>query len=336
MNIAEQPTAPESQLNPMDPVRSACALIPPLYNLENFVAVNPFLGWSSMQFVEASDRISSGLDTDILPGLDHYRKAWQDRMINSEDIDIAAQRHGLHPDEIFNALSGQNKERPSAVPHGRLASERVFECSGIELTKILRRFVSRCLADVCSNPSIDSGHPITPDKLYQELLERASIDKTFELMGVSGWRSWMKSAPTDYRTAVNWVSPKLSLGPSEAEAYSYRLLCSQYGWASYLRGMGWNSNQNDLAFVEALCAALQIFDLAVAELMLNGPIRYSQPSTSRENTLVRLCLQDAYEDRLMKSQFTNLIVNKREVAQSRADFHVIFCIDVRSEWRAYS
>ena len=331
MNITELPNASESQLNARDLVRAACALIPPLYSLENFVAVNPFLGWSSIPFAEASDRISSGLDAEILPGLDHYRQAWQNQLITNTEIEAAARRQRLNPDVVINSLSGQKSDCTSEVTDGRLASERVFVQSGIDLPKILRRFVSRCLAEVCSNTLNSSEQPITPDKLYQELHERATFDKTFELIGVSGWRSWMKAAPADYHKAIDWVSSKLLLGPCESEAYFFRLLGSQYGWASYLRGMGWNSTQNDLAFVEALCAALQVFDLAFAELMLGEPYGFSQSFTNPENSLVRLCLQDAYEDHLMKSQFAKLFVDKLKTGQNRADFQVIFCIDVRSE-----
>lgn len=329
MNIAESPPATAPELNAITAVRAACALIPPLYNLENFVAVNPFLGWSSTPLIEASDRISLGLGAEVLPGLGHYRKAWQERKIDSNDIDRAALRHKVNPNEILKALSGQASESLSAVASGHLESERVLNQCGIELPRAIKRFVSRSLADVCSNRLSNSAHLITPNKLYQELLERASIDKTFELMGISGWRKWIKAAPADYLKAIAWVGSKHPRASSEA--YAYRLLGSQYGWASYLRGMGWNSNPDDLVFVEALCAALLVFDLAIADLMPGEPHQHPETPTLPKHTLVRLCLQDAYEDRLIKSQLAKFTADKPELPRCRPDFQVMFCIDVRSE-----
>ena len=331
MNIKEPPAAIAPESSAITAVRAACALIPPLFSLENFVAVNPFLGWSSTPLVEASDRISLRLGAEVLPDLEHYRKAWQDRKIDSNDIERAAVRHGVHPEAVLKALAGEVPESLSAVSVRHMESERVLNQCGIELPRAIRRFVSRSLADVCSNPLRNSAQPITPDKLYQELLERASIDKTFELMGVSGWRKWMKAAPTNYLTAINWAGSKRLLGSSEAEAFAFRLLGAQYGWASYLRGMGWNSNQNEFAFVEALCAALQVFDLAVAELVPGEAILNQESILRRDDNLLRLCLQDAYEDRLVRSQVSKFVAATRTTPNSRPDFQVMFCIDVRSE-----
>ena len=96
MKVAESPPVPVTESSAITAIRAACAVIPPLYNLENFVAVNPFLGWSSTPLIEASDRISCGLGVEVLPGLEHYRKLWQGGEIDSSDIDRAALRHRVN------------------------------------------------------------------------------------------------------------------------------------------------------------------------------------------------------------------------------------------------
>lgn len=330
MNIAEPPPATTTKTSSASAVRAACALIPPLYNLENFVAVNPFLGWSGVPLAEASARISSGLDAEILPPLAHYREAWKGDKIGFDDLARAAARHGLHTEDLLAKLAEPRAGALPSAPAERLESERVFLQYGIDLPRFIRRFVSRSLADLCSNRPAQFGPP-TPNGLYQELLQRASLDKTFDLAGVSGWSKWMKSAPSDYGDAAAWVEAKRSRGLLEPEAYAYRLLGSQYGWASYLRGLGWNSGANELSLLESLCAALLVFDLALSELIPSKT--EGEPSTwiAREDDSIRLCLQDAYEDRLTKAQLSAFMDAKSEAKQDRPEFQLLFCIDVRSE-----
>jgi uncharacterized protein YbcC (UPF0753/DUF2309 family) len=328
MNIAEKLPVLTPEATAKSAILAACDRIPPLYSLENFVAVNPFLGWSKTPLIEASAHIALGLDAQILPDLKHYRTLWQNQKIDQDDIVRAATRHGINPDDVFKAMAGEPSE--AMVLATQLESERVLNQLGIDLPKAIQRFVSRSLADVLSRPSSDTGGSVTPSELYKELVWRASVDRTLELLGVPGWRKWIRSAPDDYAAAIRWVSSKRPCDSQEAEAYAYRLLGSQYGWASYLRGLGRGSYPNDLAYVEALCAALEVFDLAISELVANHSRSLPAPVV-KETDSFRLCLQDAYEDRLVKSQVATFNTNQPEPLRDRPDFQLMFCIDVRSE-----
>ena len=331
MNLAEQTPITTYEAKATPAVRSACALIPPLFDLENFVAVNPFLGWKKTPIDMASARIAAGLDADVLPDLEFYRRHWQNQRIESHDISLAASRLGLNPDEVIAALAQGKTDNAISPPSVRLESERVFDEYGIDLPKIIRRFVSRTLASVCAHRASNLALAITPNQVYRELVERARIDRTIELAGVSGWRKWFVSVPNDYIEAIGWVDATGRFDFSVAEAYAYRLLGSQYGWASYLRGIGWNSGPNDLVFVEALCAALLVLDLAISELMPSIEANTRQSRATQNETSIRACLQEAYEDRLVKSQLSTFLKTTIEAPLSRPDFQLMFCIDVRSE-----
>lgn len=331
MNLAEQTPITTYEANAMSAVRSACALIPPLFDLENFVAVNPFLGWVKTPIDMALARIATGLDADVLPDLEFYRRHWQNQGIESHDISEAASRFWLNPDHVIAALAEGETDIAISPSSVRLESERVFDEYGIDLPKLIRRFVSRTLASICAHRAGNLALAITPSQVYRELVERARIDRTIELAGVSGWRKWFVSVPSDYEEAIGWVDATGRFDSSVAEAYAYRLLGSQYGWASYLRGMGWNSGTDDLVFVEALCAALLVFDLAISELMPSIAGHTRQSRSNHDETLIRMCLQEAYEDRLVKSQLSTFHKATLEPPMSHPDFQVIFCIDVRSE-----
>jgi uncharacterized protein YbcC (UPF0753/DUF2309 family) len=351
MSVAETIPVNFPKSDPLATVRTVCALIPPLFDLENFVAVNPFLGWSDTPLVQASVQLATGLDAEVLPALDFYRRAWDTGAVNSEGVARAALRHGLTPEEVLKVLKDPESEKPPTGRVVQLHSERALINRGIDVPKMVRRFVSRTLAGLYSQGPI--APRIRGNQIYQELVSRAAIDKTFEIAGVSGWNQWMRSAPDDYLEAINWSASKQSDGSCLSEAYAYRLLGSQYGWASYLRGLGWNTGADELDLVQALCAALQVLDVAIAELLPEQPPLQKDPSLKPEpalgenlsqqidlagqikEQLVRLCLQEAYEDQIVESQLSTLIKQTSQPPHLRPgirpDFQLLFCIDVRSE-----
>jgi hypothetical protein len=329
MYLAEHTLVATSETSALTAVRAACALIPPLYDLENFVAVNPFLGWSKTPLDEASEKIAAGLDAEVLPKIAFYRTQWENQKLDTRDITEAALRRGLDPQEVINALSRRGTNLPTLESQVQLEAERVLNENGVDLPKLIRRFVSRTLAALCSSRATHKAFPISPNQVYQEIIERAAIDRTFELAGVHGWRAWFRSAPSDYFEAINGDHPKRQ--SDLTEEYAYRLLGTQYGWASYLRGIGWNSSANDLAFVEALCAALLVLDRAISELMPAKAFFAAHPRLSQRDQSIRLCLQDAYEDRLIKTQLATFTGRNSGPPSCRPDFQLVFCIDVRSE-----
>ena len=54
-------------------VMSVTRRIPPLWDLDSYVAVNPFLGFAARPIGEAASEIGDGLGARLLPGVDYYR-----------------------------------------------------------------------------------------------------------------------------------------------------------------------------------------------------------------------------------------------------------------------
>ena len=59
-------------------IQSACAKIPPLWPLKNFVAVNPFLGLRDMRFHDACRLIHRVGHGDMILPVGHYQKSFQE------------------------------------------------------------------------------------------------------------------------------------------------------------------------------------------------------------------------------------------------------------------
>ncbi len=66
--------------------------IPPLWDLRNYVAVNPFLGFSDRPIDEAAREIGDGLGARVLPGVDFYRAKWRQGAFSPIDLAAAASR----------------------------------------------------------------------------------------------------------------------------------------------------------------------------------------------------------------------------------------------------
>lgn len=75
-------------------VRTACKRIAPLWPLQNFVAVNPFLGLSEMPFVDACELIRKVAPGGMQMSLNFYREKFESGEIKSEDLEAALSHAG--------------------------------------------------------------------------------------------------------------------------------------------------------------------------------------------------------------------------------------------------
>jgi hypothetical protein len=57
-------------------IERVCARIPPLWDLSNYVAVNPFLGFSNEPMPDVARQVRDGIGGRLLPGIAFYRKRW--------------------------------------------------------------------------------------------------------------------------------------------------------------------------------------------------------------------------------------------------------------------
>ena len=73
-------------------VAAACRLIPPLWDLSNYVAVNPFLGFAATPIDQAAREVGDGLGAAVLPGVDYYRGRWEAGDFGPADLARAAER----------------------------------------------------------------------------------------------------------------------------------------------------------------------------------------------------------------------------------------------------
>src|SRR5512146_2464172 len=90
MTTLETPPAAGRHTELETALHEACRRLPPLWPLQNFVAVNPFFGLSDRPFIEAASLIRRVGHGDILMPAQYYLDAIDSGRITEQDFALAA------------------------------------------------------------------------------------------------------------------------------------------------------------------------------------------------------------------------------------------------------
>ncbi|WP_435021070.1 putative inorganic carbon transporter subunit DabA [Tundrisphaera sp. TA3] len=321
-----------------DDVARVCRRIPPLWDLTNYVAVNPFLGFASRPIGEAAREISEGLGAHVLPRVDYYRERWQAEEFGPADLALAADRAGLSASALVEVLEG--RAEPKLRPSGELSSfaEQFDRRHGTGWDDAVIRYIARWCADHASGGG-PSWKIVGDAGLYQSWRESALVDRSLEVAGLVGWRRWTRALPDRAEEAIEAMLERHRVTPALREPYLYRLLAGVYGWASFLRRASWQEGDETCRDVAGLLAVRVCCDAAVAELARPGgaapsrPFRLPVPTRQVvEDEAERLAIQDA-----MEVAYTRRLLGRippapaPEEPPARPAVQAVFCIDVRSE-----
>ena len=312
-------------------VTRVCRRIPPLWDLRNYVAVNPFLGFSSRPLDEAAREIGDGLGAQVLPGLDYYRARWKDGSFSLSELAQAAGRSGHDPAVLEAVLAGRTNV-PLRPSHSVLTfAERYDRRYRSDWNDAVLRHSARWCAVYLSGGGMYWSLPADGRGLYASWLEAARVDRSLELAGLSGWREWAKTLPERPAEAIEAILARLEVTAAQRVPYLYRLLGGLYGWASFLRRSSWEIGSDDPGALVDLLAILICGDAAVAKLArCTAPTKADPVTPAVEDESVRLVFQNALEDAFTR-RLLDKIASPPRPAAVRPSVQAVFCIDVRSE-----
>lgn len=300
-----------------DDVVAVCRRVPPLWDLRNWVAVNPFLGFAATPIDRAARQVEAGLEARVLPGLDFYRRRWADGAFGPGELPAGPARdlvEGTAPCPARHVFA------PATF------AERHDAAHGTDWVAAIRMSVARWCAVHASGGGtywpLPEGQP-----LYASWLEAARVDPNLEIAGLAGWRGWARRLPGRPQDAVPHLLRVVAVPAEQRSAYLYRLLGGLYGWASYFRRAAWQGGGDGPGEAADLLAILLATDAAVAEL--GRPVPAGPALVRVEDAAVRLALQDALEDGYVRRLAANFAAPAE--AATRPDVQAVFCIDVRSE-----
>ena len=336
-------------------LRAVGGRIAPVWPLERFVAVNPYMGLADRSFADAAELLARVAGASATLPAVFYLAAIDEGRITADDLtDALAAQHQVAATgvtEFLELARVLGSTSGPAAPRIPTVASVATACSGNDWQRFCTDRVS-----AWASAYFDTGQALWASAdadlpLFAAWKEEASLDRTPEVMGLAGFRSVVRSLPDDPIAAAELALRVLDV-PSEAlEAYLHALALRVGGWAAYTARIGFErqlNHQDDDTLVQFL-AVLLAWELAMFRTLerhsqadaWHGACGLLAQSAERpevgETLATLLVLQDAFdraEQRRIIAQFANgRIVTAHDAKQDprRPSAQAVFCIDVRSE-----
>jgi uncharacterized protein YbcC (UPF0753/DUF2309 family) len=359
--VAALPESPAQVPGLNAAIAAACQRIAPLWPLKNFVAVNPFLGFSDRTFHATCTTMRRVARIDMLMPRTFYREALATGVIEDQDLATAlaaAPKDWRAPPSVADLCRALEKDVP--IKTGRSAvvatvAEVLDTLAAGDRQASRTSFMIDEISKWCA-AYFDEGQSVW--RLPARALEpyaawRASMchDRNPEMMGITGFRIVIASMPDDPVEAIGAVVRELGVPDRAVEDYLHQALSDIGGWAAYARYLVWNSNlhgQADDTLVQLLAIRVvwgyALFsehrDAAFRQAWRSAMEAAATPPQDEQlgddpDIAVELLMQEAYEAayqrRLIALLGQNTVEVKSKPRGRRKQVQAAFCIDVRSE-----
>jgi len=327
-------------------LRAAAKKIAPVWPLENFVAVNPYIGLTHKSFdTIAYDLAAAGAISSTLP-VEFYLRKIDEGIIKPQDLAAALKKKGLtiEPTEFLNRVKNTSIKELTTIA-------TVADLAGAQFSKDWNRFMTSRISNWAAS-YFDKGQAIwtASDKsagIFSAWKAEAEIDRTPELSGLPKFRKLVKSLPDDAQGAAEYGLKKLEIPEEFIAIYLHRLLLKIGGWSAFAAKLDWDSELyggKDGRLIEFL-AVLISWELCLLESLDDPTINKEWKKTKSLNfdsDIIKemnvqlgqnLVLQEAFDmsnQRKLISKFQNTLTSKN-ITKSQPKVQAIFCIDVRSE-----
>lgn len=322
--------------------RQACQRVPPLWPLQSFVAVNPFLGLVSKPFAEVCDLMNRVTHDDMLMSVDYFRQQLANGRVTPQDLATAIQqsRSGITTAEMLAWLKNPEPQPVRGVQS--LADIATTRFSGLWSRQITEEISKWCAA------YFDEGQsawrmPWKKLPLFAAWRQAALIDATPELIGFKGFHQHVASLPDNNATAIGMLLDLLGLPAAQVEDYMHRLLMTLPGWSSYVQYRVRDKAMHGLhdeSLLDLLAVRLVFETQLLKQFAASGIRAHWRESFSGENPATNASLpkqllwHSALEigfQRDLCRKISGAAQPSASRKKARPDVQAVFCIDVRSE-----
>jgi len=326
------------------------SIVPPLWPLRDYVAVNPFLGLSGKSFLDARHLLCGVRDCDLLMPRTYFQSLLESGDVKEYDITAALQQCRCEYPEVFAGVKAGDVTSWIANVWTEPDSERVIQTVAEVIDRAERStWNSHIVNDISRYISAhyDEGQAIwsSPWKalpLYEAWRETAMVSRRMEHLGITGFRSFVSQLP---KSPLKAIGEMLELLEVPRSAWRPFLLCEIFsvsGWASYVRFKGWNPaappqvNEDLIGLLTIRLAydvaLLKCHDVAWPETSWPSEPNQTPSLSPPMDVQVRYCLQVAAEIAYRRNLCRAISQNaKPHAVETVKALQMVFCIDVRSE-----
>jgi uncharacterized protein YbcC (UPF0753/DUF2309 family) len=339
-------------------VKDACQRIAPLWPLKQFVAVNPFLGFSDQSFHATCAALHRVARIRTLMPRAFFRAAMQDGTITDADLAdaLAAVPADWRAPATVDALkflaardADTQAKHPAVVA---TVAEILNDLASGDRNVARTAFMTDEISKWCA-AYFDEGQSVwrMPSRSLRPYAAwRASMryDRNPEVMGIAGFRRLVAEMPEDPIEAIGTVVDRLGVPARATVDYLHQALLDIGGWAAYARYLVWNSTLDGRPddTLEQLLAIRVVWGYTLFAQRSDNEFRSAWRAAMEQAALPpiddklgddpELCLdmllQEAYEIGYRRRLLARLDRHRAEAdTAARPAVQAAFCIDVRSE-----
>jgi uncharacterized protein len=331
-------------------VRGVCKKMAPLWPLENFVAVNPFLGQTDRHFEEVARDLAVTGGIQMTHPYSFYLGKLEEGTIRPEDL-AAVLKNRNHPlaDDVqwyIRTIKQQQSEKRNLMTVPTVA-DIAAEVTGKDWNRFIISRVSTWAASYFDAGQASWSAADQKAGLFTSWKKEACVDLTPGITGLNGFRKAARNIPDDALTATRYALGKLDIPEEGVSRYLYRLLLKCGGWSAWAARLDWENELyggNDGKMIEFL-AVLLCWEVCLLDCTRHQGVdtrwnrvksnlaRTDEISDTNGHLVNGLILQESFErstQRVLISKFSDPAKRHAETVRP-VNVQAIFCIDVRSE-----
>jgi len=329
-------------------IKIACKKIAPVWQLENYVAVNPYLGMANEHFNAVANRLHMVAGAQSTLPVLFYLQALAQGTLQQKDLAFALnQQQQIEDKSVTDFLKnlafidgdGEHKTPIDIVSTTatqltgndwqRLYIDRVSAWASAYFDRYQARW------QTCNNHL----------PIFTAWKQEALLDRTPGIMGLNGFRQWVKNLPNDAQEAALLAIEKLQIPADAVEIYLHRLLMSMVGWSSFVARLDWEAGQqqHEEEYLQSFLTVLLCWEAGLlhtcpnerlpaawAEAKKRTVYRNQQHST-QDKLAYKLVLQNAYDRAIQNRLIAKINATIPTITTTDVAVKAVFCIDVRSE-----
>ena len=330
-------------------LRRAVRRVAPLWPLDRFVAVNPYAGLADRPFPEAAALLARVAGARSTLPVQWYLDAVATGRIDVADIDAALAECGgqvARDAHELLALAAADAARPETAATVPTVATVAATCTGTDWPHLVTDRISAWAAAY-----FDAGQALwqsadPADAPFAAWRFEAGVDRTPEVMGLRGFRAFVRSLPPDPHEAAASALGDLGVPAPAVDDYLHALALRAGGWLAHAARIGFEAElaggRDDTA-VELLAIAL-CWEQGLARCVCAPGFELAWGRARHELHRIvqapaapplarRVVLHEAFERAEQRRLAQRLSGGDRAARAStgRPEVQAVFCIDVRSE-----
>lgn len=331
-------------------IQQACNKIAPFWSLENFVAVNPYLGLSHLSFEDAASRMGKTASVEMTMPLPFYLEQVDSGQITYGNLEkaLSESNETAIPDakKFINRLKHENKQsnpKKSISLVADIATKTTHKNWNAFFTDRITSWAS-----LYFDKGQASWKAVSQDKnIYMAWREYAITDATPRIMGLKTFRNTIEKLPETPMEARQACIQQLKIPEEALEHYLHALLLRVGGWSAYIAGIDWDNKlySGETENVSDFLTILLCWEVAMLNFLKEKKLdnhwykaayelpEFVESNDENSDLPARLILHQAFEFANQEKLIThfNSRENNTKSVKTIPLVQAIFCIDVRSE-----